>query len=59
MARVSLMKKSKVKGYDSAEDYEDYLYMQGYINEAGKLVIPVEHQAPLFYGVIIDYRDFK
>lgn len=59
MARVSLMKMGKVKGYDGAEDYEDYLYMQGYINEAGKLVIPVEHQAPLFYGVIIDYRDFK
>ena len=59
MARVSLMKMGKVKGYDGAEDYEDYLYMQGYINEAGRLVIPVEHQAPLFYGVIIDYRDFK
>ena len=59
MARVSLMKMGKVKGYDGAEDYEDYLYMQGYINEAGKLIIPVEHQAPLFYGVIIDYRDFK
>ena len=59
MARVSLIKKGNVKGYDGAEDYEDYLYMQGYINEAGKLVIPVEHQAPFFYGVIIDYRDFK
>lgn len=59
MARVSLMKMGMVKGYDGAEDYEDYLYMQGYINEAGKLVIPVEHEAPLFYGVIIDYRDFK
>ena len=59
MARVSLMKMGMVEGYDGAEDYEDYLYMQGYINETGKLVIPVEHEAPLFYGVIIDYRDFK
>lgn len=59
MARVSVMKMGTVKGYDGNEDYEDYLYWQGYINEAGKLVIPIEHEAPLSYGVIIDYRDFK
>lgn len=59
MARVSVMKLGMVKGYDGGEDYEDYIYWQGYINEAGKLVIPVEHEAPVSYGVFIDYRDFQ
>lgn len=58
MARVAVMKMGMVKGYDGGEDYEDYLYWQGYINEAGKLVIPIEHEAPVSNGIFIDYRDF-
>ena len=38
MARVSLMKMGMVKGYDGAEDYEDYLYMQGYMSYAEETV---------------------
>ena len=59
MARVAIMKMGMVKGYDGGEDYEDYLYWQGYVNEAGKLVIPVEHQAPMTGGYYIDFRDFQ
>lgn len=52
LARVSIMKPIMKDGY------EDGIYLQGYINETGKLVIPIKYEAPLFDGVIIDYRDF-
>lgn len=58
LARVSLMKMGMVKGYNGNENYEDYLYWQGYINEAGKLVIPIQHQA-VVENSIIDFRDFQ
>ena len=52
LARVVILKTTIIK------DFPFDRYLQGYINESGKLVIPVEHAADISDHVI-DYRDFK
>ncbi len=55
-AYVSVMKIVKAKGLD---DYDDYIYLQGYIDEAGKLIIPTEHEAVVGEYSVIKYRNFS
>lgn len=50
------MKIVKAKGLD---DYDDYIYLQGYIDEAGKLIIPTEHEAVVGEYSVIKYRNFS
>ncbi|WP_201583313.1 WG repeat-containing protein [Psychrobacter jeotgali] len=59
-ARVSLRTMGTIRYFDGDEmqEYEDYVYLQGYINDAGKLVIPIKHQA-FVEDMMIDYRDFS
>lgn len=60
LARVALRQMGTITYFDGEEtqEYEDYVYPQGYINEAGKLVIPIKHRA-FTEDMMIDFRDFS
>lgn len=58
-AGVTVMKLVKMKGTGGYDDYEQDVYLQGYIDEAGKLIIPTEHEAVVGDDMLIGYRKFS